>query len=141
MKTGDMPIIYLCSNQVPDVTGHKIVAALFGDEEICDPDWNKLLRTAHEHAYRHFPCDHEDKLARVEEITGRKIVHGDASAQNRMYMSSIGASIWREDARDALEISARLARNLQRRMEVVIFLKGRRTRLVEDLDEFIFSAA
>ena len=137
MTAGNLPTIYLCSNRVPNVTGVRIATAIFDRQEIVDPDWNKLLRISLEHGYRHFPGASEDKLKLIADITGREIVRGDASTQGRMYISSINVSIWREDANDALALSALLARNLHCRLEVFVHLKGQRTRLVEDLDEFI----
>jgi hypothetical protein len=118
---------------VPDVTDTEILSADFAAVHINDPDWYRLLKTALEHSFSVFSGSGRDKLKRTELVIKRTIIPGDTESDVYMHVEKMGGSIRRENPSDALELTYRIAYELQCPLEVVLVLKGKTTRLWFDI--------
>jgi hypothetical protein len=118
---------------IPDVTGTEILSADFAAVHIKDPDWYKLLRTALEHSFSVFSGSDRDTLTRTELLIKRTIIPGDTESDVYIHVEKMGGSIHRGSPFDALELTYRLAYELQCLLDVVVILKGKTTRLWFDI--------
>lgn len=99
----------------PEVRHTKLMKAVIGSEQLPNPKWNDLVRTAHEIAFEKVGRDF-DKLRAV---TTANIVKGSKSVDGYSPLSNLGFSIQGVAANDALRIALGIAKKLLLPLEVV----------------------
>jgi hypothetical protein len=102
-------------NSPPEVRHTKLMKAVIGGNQLPNPKWNDLVRTAHEIAFDKVGRDF-DKL---RPVTTANIVKGSKSIDGYSPLGNLGFSIQGVAANDALRIALGIARKLVLPLEVV----------------------
>jgi hypothetical protein len=118
---------------IPDVTGTTILSAEFADVHLDAPDWTSLLKTALGYAFHAFTGSDREKLKQAERVISRTIIPGHARSEHFLYVETIRGSLLRENPPAALELAYRIAQELKCRLQVVLVLEQKTTRLWFDI--------